>query len=497
MPKFHFQEKVNSNVKIGVQLRKAYTPEELETKGKWSAIVRFKGMKEPHIESLGIRYANGAETYKYLAKKKAEEIGMEVYQRNKKGDASQKAYIRILTAEWIEETRILTEANEDRKANGLAPIHEVKGGRGYWDTRTHGVYERICNNYLYGFYKTLNTGRDEADIRTIAPQDLDTITKYVLDNPSRDLRLKGRDASPSLILKIITVLRHIHRYAYDKKIIDRVPQIQRPKTQMLERARRPLTDDEYRRMVEWSRERYQSDEGFGEFHYRDDDGNLRTEKVDTYRDYQYLFHLWILVIANCGIRPPTSGTEHTMMKWSHYHYNEKTNSAVLERPNEKGKPPYKAVVMREAIPYWDALRKFQEDRGIYRPDGYVFAHPIGMEKRARGWKKGEPIKNFRKQWKTMLEELGLDAPSNALGKDRLVPYSLRSYFITKRLEEGGVDIHKLANSTGTSIDVIMAHYYKFQTEKEYEELVKGGYKRPASLKPKYNEHGYYIGHEEG
>ena len=142
MPKFHFQEKVNSNVKIGVQLRKAYTPEELETKGKWSAIVRFTGMKEPHIESLGIRYANGAETYKYLAKKKAEEIGMEVYQRNKKGDASDKAYIRILTAQWIEETRILAEANEDRKANGMATIYEVEGGLNYWNKRSHRTTEK-------------------------------------------------------------------------------------------------------------------------------------------------------------------------------------------------------------------------------------------------------------------------------------------------------------------------------------------------------------------
>ena len=496
MPKFHFQEKVNSNVKIGVQLRKDYTPEELETKGKWSVIARFKGMKNPHIESLGIAYRGGDETYKYLAKKKAEEIGMDVFQKNKQGDASEKAYIRVITSQWIEETRIQMEANEDLKAEGLPPIYEVKGGQGFWTKRTHGVYESICDNYLYPFYKTIKTGRDEADIRLIQPQDLDTITTFVLENPSAQMIEKGRKASPSLILKVITVLRHIHRFAYDKKLIDRIPQIQRPKTQMKERARRPLTDEEYKKIVDWSRERYQTDEGLGEFHYIDDDGTKRTEKVDTYRDYQYLFHLWILVIANCGIRPPTSGTEHTMVKWSHYQYNEKTNTAILDRPNEKGHK-YKAAIMREAIPYWDALRKFQEDRGIYKPDGYVFAHPFGMEKRQRGWKAGDPIKNFRKQWKAMLDDLKLSAPSSALGKDRLTPYSLRSYYITKRLDEGGVEIHKLANSTGTSYDVIMDHYYKFQTEKEYESLVKGGYKRASSLKPQYNAQGYYIGHEEG
>ena len=119
-----------------------------------------------------------------------------------------------------------------------------------------------------------------------------------------------------------------------------------------------------------------------------------------------------------------------------------------------------------------------------------------MDKSRRGWKAGDPIKNFRKQWAAMLEGLKLDAPSSALGKDRLTPYSLRSYYITKRLDEGGVEIHKLANSTGTSHDVIMDHYYKFQTEKEYESLVKGGYQRESSLKPQYNEAGYYIGHKE-
>lgn len=51
-------------------------------------------------------------------------------------------------------------------------------------------------------------------------------------------------------------------------------------------------------------------------------------------------------------------------------------------------------------------------------------------------------------------------------------------------------------ATGTNYDVIMEHYFKFATEKEYDKLIKGGYERTQQSLPQYNQDGYYIGHEE-
>ena len=71
----------------------------------------------------------------------------------------------------------------------------------------------------------------------------------------------------------------------------------------------------------------------------------------------------------------------------------------------------------------------------------------------------------------MLIDLGLDMPKGTMQKDKLVPYSLRGYYITMRLRYGkGLSIDKLALSCGTSSRIIRQAYYDFSSEKEYDEL---------------------------
>lgn len=498
MPKLHYKEKVNNAVSIGVQLRKDYRTEDIGTYGRWTARIKYPDVKGPaQFVALGIPYRNGHELNKKMAIVAAEKKALENYEKHKRGQANKSTEIRIIATNWLNEIEVLTDANEAllKEDPPQNPIFEVKGGRGYWTQRKFDDAVRIVHQTLIPFFRTIKAGRDEADILLIKPQDLDKLTDYMINNPGPLLTRVNRQISPSTILKAITIVRHIYRYAYDQGLVDYIPQIRRPKRQAKERTRRALTADEYREIVRYSRDKYQTSDSQGAFLRSNSDGEVWSESVDTYKDYQYLFHLWILVIANCGIRPPTSGTKHTMMKWKHFQHDKKTGITTLHRPNEKGHD-YKAVILPQALDYWQALRKFQEDRGYYSEDGYVFAHPFTSERSRGGWKQGDPITNFRGQWVRMISDLGLNAPSNRTQAERITPYSLRSWFITMRLQQGDASIEKLSFATGTSYDVIMEHYYKFATEREYEHLIKGGFRRREDSKPIYNADGYYIGHED-
>lgn len=495
------KERVNQFVTIGVQYRHGgYKQAEFEGKGNWSARIKYPKRK-PLIRSLGIPYRNGSEFHKKLAMDAAEKLALELYEKSRHVDPSTPTAFRILANQWLQSAFVFAEANEELKAKGLPERHEVRGGRGFWNALLVQQFEVLLRNYILPFMRTLDRGVDEADVTTIAPQDLDKITDYMLAHPSPELASLGKQPSPTTILKAITVIRHVYRYAYDKKLISSIPSIQRPKRQLKQRTRRPLSDEEYGLMISYTRNKYQDDSYLGEIHYQDADGMIWKEKVDKYRDYQYLFHLFLLVLANCGIRPPSGQVEHNLIRWSHYKSNPETGITTLYRPSEKNHE-YNAVILPSAVVYWDALRKFQIDRNMYNPDGYVFAHPYDSIRKAGGWRKGDAIKSFRGQWNRMCSELGALYPSSGFNFDkgtpqsqRIVLSSLRSYFITKRLSEGDANIEKLAFATGTNYDVIMEHYFKFATEKEYKKLTNNTYQRDSSLKPKYNDDGYYIGHE--
>jgi site-specific recombinase XerD len=90
----------------------------------------------------------------------------------------------------------------------------------------------------------------------------------------------------------------------------------------------------------------------------------------------------------------------------------------------------------------------------------------------------------------MLKDIELWEDWGTARKDKLVPYSLRGFFITMSLNRG-VDVRKLAKSLGTSVRVIDQTYDDFQTERELDELLKGS--GVADIrKVSYDESGFPI-----
>jgi hypothetical protein len=459
-------------------------------KGVWWARIKFPGEK-PVYRSTQVPYDQGSFLSKQQALQEASKLFEPYKTLYRTGRPLESVhYINNLLDEYCEEVELFTKENEQREENGLEPIREVIGGRGYWNIRRLRVH-RTCTKYLQEFFKTITVDPAHVpyalkgkpmvkDIASCTKRDWDKLDTFLLERYSH--------LSKETRLRVNTVLRNFLHWCYDKEYIEEVVSVKRPARggvlEARKRMRREITPEDYRRMIDYTREKY-LDKG---------------QRIYTgFRHYQYLFHLWILILANTGIRPPTSGLKSTMMRWEHVDFND-PERPILHRPNEK-LHTYDALIMPAAWDYFQALVNFYDDLGMPTDKGYVFAHPVDKDPNSRqGFRKGDPIYGFRKQWVRMVEDLGL-AKAGAPQSERVSPSSLRAWFITQRLyaaTESGerIDILQLARATGTSVSQIEARYARLETRRGYEHLTAGGYhpeKRAA-----YEEiEGvrYYRGHE--
>lgn len=451
MPKLLHKENLLESLTIGVQVGPgtSLVPEN----GVWTARIKFPG-NPPVFKTTSIPYGRGALTLKQMAIKKALELHAPLAQRFSRGElvGSIKGAYRVLQDydNWI------WSGVKDGKTV------RVSGGRGVWNKRK---YERSAYHraYIREFLASLKRKGSVLDIRDIGPRTWNTFddwlsSKYpILSVPSR--------------LHTITEVRHFLFWCYEQEILESVPSIARPHrggvAEARKRMRREISVEEYNQMVAFTRAKY-------------------LEETSPYRDYRYLFHLYILILANCGIRPPTSGLPSTLMYWKDLDF-EDPSRPVINRPNEKGHS-YTAILLPAAKDYVEALRRFyEEERGMpCRPQDPLFRH-------TEGERRGEPILNFRRQWLQMIYALGLGKPG-APQSERVSPSSLRAFFITARLYAGEVDILQLARATGTSVGQIEVRYARLDTRRSYEYLTAGAW-MPTGV-PQYQEiegTKFYIG----
>lgn len=478
MPKLHYIEKLSDNLSIGVQKGSGSTN---DSPGVWTARFYWRG-KEPAYKSTKVRY----EEYGGLSKEKAVKIAYEwageLGARASRGENfHEKHHVNTLGNSYLVEVEVWTKENELRKANGKSLRYEIQGGRTYWSKAIMYQTTMLWRDYIFPFMAARLKDSKKKEhpfpaIRSVTKRDWDQIDNYIQDEHS-ELGIEYR-------LKIITEVRRFLQYCFYKELIDDVPSIARPsrggKRGARERRRREITPDDYTAIMKYQRAKY---------------NNMETPLYR--RQWSYLFHLWTLILANTGIRPPTSGTEHTMMKWEHVKLGKKP---ILKRPDEKGHT-YEALIMQNAVAYFEALKKFYSEQGMSTTNGYVFAHWTDQGETIKDslisrenlrWRVGEPIKSFRKQWTDMVYALDLAEKGNKQS-DNVSPSSLRSWFITQRLYYGkDLRIEELAEVTGTSVDQITERYFRLDMSRSYDHLSAGGYDR-GDKEITLNKDGFYNG----
>ena len=400
-------------------------------------------------KSCGVPYED-SKASRNKAKRKANQLWKDHITAVVAGDSPIKARsIKSVADSYAKQIRAWAEENERTGKH----IHFIQGGRNvkghsqHWTTakvkKIDGILKYLTGytdgngNYQSGFFDSLPT----QDFRKITQRDLARFSQWAALN---------HDWSPSWTHQIITQIRMMYRYAFEQEWVDFIPSPFRPPAQTEERAGRNLKEEEWLMMVRYARDKYESIDP-------------KNKSAAYNKDAALQFWAWLNIISWSGVRPASGKVIKNLMRWDDIRETD-AGARIMIR---KDKTAYEAPILEPAYPFLDFLKSWQKERGIDSP--YIFAH---TREKTGIHKKGDPIKSFKKQWETMLVALDLWNGEWGLPRsEKLVPYSLRGFFITMSLRNG-VDLEKLSRSLGTSSRVVSQSYYDFQTEKEIDELIK-------------------------
>lgn len=446
MSRYTHQEEVDKGIKIGV---KWSAKKDAEPSGVWYCyIYAYDPSQQKDFSdwrSTRIKYEDGRKPNKNQARRFALELAEKIGDRiGKTENPFNITTVMEVAKEWKDLAVELTEENEKLVAANKAPIHEVYGGKDgkFWNKSKLELVIRF-DGYLEGFWKTL----PHQDITKITEEHLNTLRDWA----------KQHKWSPSQIKKIITQIRKIWLYARSKELVDYIPRIKAPAEHAKKNSRRPLKQEEFEQMFEYSRLRYQNPK-------------LSTRMRDAFLQ----FHCWLIICTHTGIRPPSH--EKNAMRWKDYR-KLKTKKGeqdirLLRRENEKELEPYDALILPGAFKAFEMLEKLYKERGMGKPE-FIFAHthPRKAGRVSAGFEKGDCVHCYRKQWETMLIKLGLETDS-IKPSERLAPYSMRGYFHTKMFDDyPELRIETIADMTGTSPKMLRQSYLDLATEKTAKQMV--------------------------
>lgn len=430
MPKLTHEETIDRGLKIGVHKN-----------GVWYARIYAydptTGKDPTQYKSTKIKYEDGRTANKNKARRIALQLAEEAKARINNSENPFKTYTaKEIANEWCNLVCKLAKENEERIAANKKPIHEIYGGKSgnYWrDHRIHHVLR--INEILGGFWDSLRT----KNIEKITQKDLNTFVDWVK---------KDYDFSPSYQTRMITQIRMIWRYAFEKDLVSFIPSPKRPAENLKASSRRDLQPEEYERMLNYAKE--------------------RAEKEGTAisrRDKYLQFYCWLVILGSTGTRPPSSLKNAIL--WEQYQPPEKGEELGYLTRREKNPKPYTTIVLPEGVKAFETLQDLYKKRGISKTK-YVFAHTTDREDSAgaSGYVRGEAIITFKKQFQTMLNRLGLSSPIGAPQKDRLSPYTLRGRFITYCMENfPQIRTEEIAEMTGTSVRMLEQTYFDHSTKR--------------------------------
>ena len=256
-------------------------------------------------------------------------------------------------------------------------IYIIKGGRQveghspYWTVAKAKAVDNILG-HLEEFWPTLPT-QDFAKSHSV--------TLPTFQNGRRKRKI-GR----LLTDRVITQIRMIWRFAFDEGWTDFIPSPFRPPSKLKERARRNLTEEEWLKMVYWAKEHYNQIQP--------------TNKAAQYfKDSAFQFWVWLNVISWSGVRPSVGRVEKNLLCWEDI-VDGPNKTRIIQR---RDKTQYEAAILPNCYPLLDGLKRWQRDKGL-EDCPYLFAH---TRDKTGFWKKGDPIKTFKKSWETMLRGLDL------------------------------------------------------------------------------------------
>ena len=426
--------------------------------------------KKNHYKQLGLLYEEGSRSNYNEAVSKARAIYKDLIKAaNATGDPLAFKSLHILIREFLEDVEAKALINEERIAQGFEPLHYIPKGTGdsYWRKTTLDYYKPIFRDSLIPYFEAKSIYKINAlDIELWKVEDY---TQYVNET--------APEKSPTYISYGIAAIRQVFGFAYRytnkngirTPLVKGIPTPDRPKRRIKQRARRNLKREEYNKILDGVNKRCEDLKR----KYLDKRTPFYKDKYDRY----YQFWLFLRIITWCGYRPYGGDVEHTILRMDDFKIEvigDKEQRFIKRKEKNK---EYLAPLLPEAWVYHDALIEFHRKNGnVYNHDAgewsltpYAFFHTGRYEGR---YNRGDKIKTFRELWNKVIDAQKIKNIKGAPASERLVPYSLRGYFITMRLRHSDVDIGKLSKSVGTSTRMIEQTYYDFIASSEWDSLTK-------------------------
>lgn len=249
--------------------------------------------------------------------------------------------------------------------------------------------------------------------------------KLDIENWVEKLRSKG--VSDKTISNVKTTFNYVWDYAEVRGIVDgQAPKFPTLKSRQIKNG------------VEWGYG-YASTEQVREAIHTIKQSLKSNELTDNQRHKRYVCMHWFIILLNTGMRPyintPLRFKEHS-----------RTKTKIFFNRFEKGLR-YTAYGQKEAMQSVDELNAYYKDMGINNEELIV-----GLD--------GKKLtsKSYELLWKDVKGLIGWDTLTDDYGRP-LVPYSIRHCHITYCLRNGEPP-HSIAKRCGTSVDMIMKHYYE-------------------------------------
>jgi integrase len=232
-----------------------------------------------------------------------------------------------------------------------------------------------------------------------------------------------------------TALLSFFRYCYNFELIQKIPDIRKPKS--LHKRRETFSDLEYKKLYTGARKFVK-------------EGKVLGKERDRFYLQQY-----ILILANSGLRVG----EARGLRWRDVQLKQDADGRNYYQLTVTGKTGLRNVVLSHTSSnVIERLLKYRTNQLDGPPPNseYVFISNIT----------GRAVTTFRKGFDALLDYCGI--PKDLNGSNRTI-YSLRHYYATKRLEDG-LSPYLLAENMGTSVDMLERHYGHVRSHKVAAEI---------------------------
>ena len=252
-----------------------------------------------------------------------------------------------------------------------------------------------------------------------------------------------KEPATSTLLNEQAIINACMRYLFERHEVN-IAALEFPKIRLLERndaQRTTPTKAEYAWLLSEMERRTQAK------------GEMLTD-VERYK--RKLFECFVLISAKTGLRTG----EQYQLSWSEvktYTKGERILAEIRVLATT-------TKVRKERIFVAACGEVFERLKGFTHDEGYVFSMDNGKTHITRSW--------LHRAWKEMMSDVAETRISTAR-KAELVPYSLRHWFITQRIN-AGAEVAQVAALCGTSIMQINKTYYHLSKE-EQERVVTLGY----------------------